>query len=84
MASLTAALLSEGTQTRDAESLSNALQLLGTSVNASVGSESGSISFRSTAAKFPATLAILADMLVNPTFPGRGPRTAPRASAWCS
>jgi predicted Zn-dependent peptidase len=72
VASLTAALLSEGTQTRDAEALSNALQLLGTSVNASVGSESGSISFRSTAAKFPATLAILADMLVNPTFPAAG------------
>ena len=72
VASLTAALLSEGTQTRDAEALSNALQLLGTSVNASVGSESGSISFRSTAAKFPSTLAILADMLVNPTFPAAG------------
>ena len=72
VASLTAALLSEGTQTRDAESLSNALQLLGTTVNASVASESGSISFRSTAAKFPATLAILADMLVNPTFPAAG------------
>jgi len=70
--SLTAALLSEGTTTRDAEALSNALQLLGTSVNASVSGESGSISFRSTAAKFPATLAILADMLVNPTFPANG------------
>ena len=72
VASLTAALLSEGTQTRDAESLSNALQLLGTSVSASVASESGSISFRSTTAKFPATLAILADMLMNPTFPAAG------------
>jgi len=72
VASLTAALLSEGTTTRDAESLSNALQLLGTSVNAFVGGESGSISFRSTAAKFPATLAILADILVNPTFPANG------------
>src|SRR6185436_16344506 len=58
--------------TKDAEALSNALQLLGTSVNASVGGESGSISFRSTAAKFPATLAILADILVNPTFPAAG------------
>ena len=48
------------------------MQLLGTTVNASVASESGSISFRSTAAKFPATLAILADMLVNPTFPAAG------------
>lgn len=70
--SLAAALLSEGTTTRDAESLSNALQLLGTSVNASVAGESGTISFRSTADKFPATLAILADMLVNPTFPAAG------------
>ena len=72
LASLTAALLSEGTKTRDAESLSNALQLLGTSVSASIGGESGSISFRSTAAKFPATLDVLADMLVNPTFPADG------------
>jgi predicted Zn-dependent peptidase len=72
VASLTAALLSEGTKTRDAEALSNALQLLGTSVNASVAGESGSISFRSTTAKFPATLDILADILVNPTFPDNG------------
>ena len=71
-ASLTAALLSEGTKSRDAEALSNALQLLGTTVGASVGGESGSISFRSTTAKFPATLDILADMLVNPTFPQVG------------
>jgi zinc protease len=67
--SLTAAMLSEGTQTRNAEALSNALQLLGTSISASVGGESGSISFVSTTAKFPATLDILADMLVNSVFP---------------
>ena len=72
VASLTAALLSEGTKTRDAEALSNALQLLGTSINASVAGESGSIGFRSTTAKFPATLDILADILVNPTFPENG------------
>jgi zinc protease len=72
VASLTAALLSEGTKSRDAEALSNALQLLGTSVSASVAGESGSISFRSTTAKFPATLDILADMLVNPVFPESG------------
>ncbi len=71
-ASLTAALLSEGTKSRDAEALSNALQLLGTSINSSVAGESGSISFRSTAAKFPATLDILAEMLVTPTFPQAG------------
>ncbi len=72
VASLTAALLSEGTKTRDGDTLSNALQLLGTTVTANVGGESGSISFVSTTAKFPATLDILADMLLNPTFPPTG------------
>jgi zinc protease len=66
---LTATMLSEGTKTRDGEALSNALQLLGTNVNVSVGGESGSIGFVSTTANFPATLDILDDMLVNSTFP---------------
>ncbi len=69
VASLTAAMMSEGTKTRDGEALSNALQLLGTNVQVSVGAESGSIGFQSTSAKFPQALEILADMLVNPTFP---------------
>ena len=72
VASLTAALLSEGTKTRDGEALSNALQLLGTAVTSNVGGESGSIGFVSTAAKFRATLDILSDMLLNPTFPAAG------------
>ena len=72
VASMTAALLSEGTKAKDAEALSNALQLLGTTVSANVGDESGSISFVSTTAKFPATLELLADMLVNPVFPAPG------------
>jgi zinc protease len=69
LASLTAAMLNEGTKTRDGEALSNALQLLGTSVNVGIGGESGSISFLSTTSKFPDTLGILVDMLLNSTFP---------------
>ena len=69
LAGLAASMLSEGTKTRDAEALSNALQLLGTNVSVGVAGESGSISFLSTTSKFPATLEILADMLVNSTFP---------------
>jgi zinc protease len=69
VASLAASMLSEGTKTRDAEPLSNALQLLGTTVNVSVSGESGTISFTSTTAKFPGTLDILVDMVVNSTFP---------------
>jgi zinc protease len=67
--SLTAAMLSEGTKTRDGEALSNALQLLGTNVSTAVSGESGSMGFVATSSKFAPTLAILADMLVNPTFP---------------
>ena len=62
-------MMSEGTKTRDGEALSNALQLLGGTVSTSVGGESGSIGFVSTSAKFPQTLDILADMLLNSTFP---------------
>ena len=69
VASLTASMMSEGTTTRDGEALSNALQLLGTSVNVGIGSESGSLGFVSTTAKFAPTLDILADMLRHSTFP---------------
>jgi zinc protease len=62
-------MLNEGTRGRDGEALSNALQLLGSNVNVNVGGENGSISFQSTTARFPQVLEILADMLVNPSFP---------------
>jgi predicted Zn-dependent peptidase len=62
-------MMSEGTKTRNGDDLSNALQLLGTNVSVGVGSETGSISFVSTTARFAATLDILADMLVSSTFP---------------
>ncbi len=69
LASVTASMMSEGTKTRDAEAISNALQLLGTTVQVGVGGESGSMGFVSTTGKFGQTLDILADMLLNPTFP---------------
>jgi len=69
LAGVTAAMLSEGTKTRSGEALSSDLQMLGTSVNVNIGNESGSIGFTSTKAKFAPTLDILADMLLNSTFP---------------
>lgn len=69
VAAFTTAMLREGTKTRDAEPLALALQMLGTNVGAGVGDESGSISFLSTTEKFAPTLDILADMLLNSTFP---------------
>jgi zinc protease len=69
LASVAASMMSEGTTTRDAEALSNELQLLGTSISTNIGDESGSMSFVSSTAKFEQTLAILADVLQNPVFP---------------
>jgi zinc protease len=69
VASLTTSMLTEGTKTRTGDQLSDALQLLGTNINANVSGEEGSISFVSTRKNFDATLAILADMMLNSTFP---------------
>jgi len=69
VASFTAQMLSEGTTTRSADELSDAQQLLGTSIAAFVSGESGSIRFTALKSKFEPALALLADLLVNPIFP---------------
>ena len=66
---MTASMLTEGTKTRTGDQLSDALQLLGTNVNANVGAEEGSIGFVSTTKNFDATLGILSDMMLNSIFP---------------
>lgn len=69
LASMTSSMLSEGTTSKTGDQLSDALQLLGTNVRVNTGGENGSIDFVSTKSKFEATLAILADMMLNPSFP---------------
>src|SRR6185369_10866409 len=69
VAAMTASMLTEGTKTRTGDQLSDALQLLGTNVNAGVGAEEGSISFVSTTKNFDSVLAILSDMMLNSVFP---------------
>jgi predicted Zn-dependent peptidase len=69
VASMTASMLSEGTNSKTGDQLSDALQLLGTGINIGVGAEEGSIGFVSTTKNFDATLAILADEMLNSTFP---------------
>jgi zinc protease len=69
LGSIAAQMLTEGTAHRTGDQISNDLQLLGTVIFAGVGAESGRISFTSTADKFEKTLAILADVLENPSFP---------------
>ena len=69
VAAMAASMLTEGTKTRTGDQLSDALQLLGTNIGAGIGGEEGSIGFVSTAKNFDATLALLADMMLNSTFP---------------
>ena len=69
LASFVASMLTEGTTHRTGDQISNDLQLLGTSVGSLIASESGRMAFLSTKDKFAPTLAILADILENPTFP---------------
>ena len=66
---LTGSMLNEGTTTKTGDQISDALQLLGTNVNVSVGGEEGQLSFVSTTRNFEGTLAILSDMMLNSTFP---------------
>lgn len=68
-ASFTAQMLSEGTTTRSGDDISNAQQLLGTSIGASVQAERGSIGFRALTSKLEPALELMADLLLNPTFP---------------
>ena len=62
-------MLSEGTTTKSGDQLSDAMQLLGTNIGGAIGGEQGSIGFVSTTKNFAATLGILQDMMLNPTFP---------------
>lgn len=69
VASLTGAMLTEGTATKTGDQLSDALQLLGTSLGGGISGEDGSVNFVSTTKNFEPTLALLADMMLNSTFP---------------
>jgi zinc protease len=69
LAGFVASMLTEGTTHRTGDQISNDLQLLGTNLGNSIGAESGRMAFLSTKDKFAPTLAILADLLENPTFP---------------
>ena len=69
VATLSAQMLSEGTKSKTADQLSDAQQLLGTTIFANVGGESGTIRFTSLKDKFEPAMTLLADMLLESTFP---------------
>ena len=69
LAALTVSMMTEGTTTKTGDQISDALQLLGTNVNAGIGGEDGFVSFVSTTKNFEPTLALVSDMMLNSTFP---------------
>jgi zinc protease len=69
VANFAARMLSEGTKSKSADELSNAQQMLGTTIQSVVGPESGTIRFTALKDKFEPALGLLADMMLNSTFP---------------
>ena len=65
----TAALIRLGTKTRNSKDLAEAMADVGASISFSAGQDSGSIFVSSLTENFDAALALLADILLNPTFP---------------
>lgn len=69
LASFVAQMLSEGTTVRTADELSDAQQMLGTTITASIGPETGTIGFTALADRLPDAVALLADMMFHPRLP---------------
>ena len=69
VATATAALIRLGTKTRSSKEIADALAAIGASLSISSGDDAGSIFLSSLTENFDAALAILADVLFNPTFP---------------
>jgi zinc protease len=65
----TAQMLSEGTTSRSGDQLADAQQLLGTRIVANIGGETGTVGFTALSSKLDPALDLLADMLLNPSFP---------------
>lgn len=68
LGSITAGMMTEGTTTRTANEISDALQLLGTTVSYNVSGEGGTVTFRSLKNKFEPTLAIVVDEIAHPAL----------------
>lgn len=69
LASLTAAMLAEGTKTRSATQISDEAGFLGASVGAGASVDSASLSGSTLAKHLPRFLELFADVAMNPAFP---------------
>ncbi len=69
IADATAALIRLGTKTRNSKEIAETLAELGASVSVGTGQGEGTIMLSSLTENFDTALAVLADILLNPTFP---------------
>ena len=69
LASMTAALLKQGTKTRTSEQISRTLDTLGASVGASTDADYLTVSASGLSSQSQTLFALVADVTVNPTFP---------------
>ncbi|KAK0341693.1 hypothetical protein LTR94_025350, partial [Friedmanniomyces endolithicus] len=68
VATLTASLLTQGTKTRSAPEIATEIEQLGASVGAGAGVDFSNVYANAPSNAFPATLALMADLVKNPTF----------------
>jgi zinc protease len=68
LANLTADMLTKGTKTRSATQIADDMAFLGTELNTGAGWNSSTISFTATPDNLPKALAIMADVVLNPSF----------------
>ena len=69
LANFVAAMLDEGTSTRGALEIADEVSRLGASLNTGSSMDATTVSARSLTANFPATLDLLADIALRPSFP---------------
>jgi predicted Zn-dependent peptidase len=69
LASLTAALLDEGTTTRTALQIADQQAFLGVRLSTSAGWDMSTVSLHTPTAQLDSALALFADVVLNPTFP---------------
>lgn len=71
MASITAAMLNQGTKTRSALEIANGLQSIGSNVGANATWDSSGVSARTITKNLDKTLDYFGDIVSHPTFPGQ-------------
>jgi zinc protease len=69
LSSFTTAMLQEGTESRSSQQISEEFEFMGTQLDSSTGRESTLLQIETLSKHFPLALALMSDIIQNPTFP---------------